>query len=90
MIATVIPVKCDHVLPALYERVLVPTAVVDELHHPKAVAAVRTWLARVPSWLVVQDVTEAIEAQLAKLDSGERQAIQLAKRERADLLLIDE
>lgn len=85
-----IQIKCDHVLPALYERVLVPTAVVDELHHPKAVAAVQTWLTRVPSWLVVRDVTEDTEAQLVRLDSGERQAIQLAKRERADLLLIDE
>jgi predicted nucleic acid-binding protein len=85
-----IQTHCDHVLPTLYQRVFVPLAVVEELRHPRAVAAVRTWLARVPSWLVVQQVDEAPDAALARLDPGERQAIQLAKREHADLLLMDE
>lgn len=85
-----IQIKCDHVLPALYERVLVPAAVVEELGHPRVVATVRAWLTRVPSWLVVQQVAEAADARLARLDPGERQAIQLAKREHADLLLMDE
>ena len=85
-----IQINCDHVLPALYERVFVPTAVVEELDHPKSVAAVRAWLTRLPSWLVVEQVTDAADVRLARLDPGERQAIQLAKRERADLLLMDE
>jgi predicted nucleic acid-binding protein len=73
-----IQINCDHVLPALYKRVLVPSAVVEELRHPRAAAAVRAWLTRVPSWLVVQQVDEASDARLARLDPGERQAIQLA------------
>ena len=85
-----IQISCDHVLPALYDRVFVPSAVVEELRHPRAVAAVRTWLTDVPSWLVVQQVDESSDARLARLDPGERQAIQLAKREHADLLLMDE
>ena len=85
-----IQINCDHVLPALYERVFVPTAVVEELDHPKSVAAVRAWLTRLPSWLVVERVAEAADGRLARLDPGERQAIQLAKREHADLLLMDE
>jgi predicted nucleic acid-binding protein len=85
-----IQINCDHVLPALYERVFVPSAVVEELSHPRAIAAVRAWLTRVPSWLLVQQVDEAPDARLARLDPGERQAIQLAKREHADLLLMDE
>ncbi len=85
-----VQINCDHVLPALYERVFVPTAVVEELDHPKSVAAVRAWLTRLPSWLVVDQVTDAADVRLARLDPGERQAIQLAKRERADLLLMDE
>jgi predicted nucleic acid-binding protein len=85
-----IQINCDHVLPALYERVFVPSAVVEELGHPRAVAAVREWLTRVPSWLVVEQVAEAADARLARLDPGERQAIQLAKREHADLVLMDE
>ena len=69
---------------------LVPSAVVEELRHPAADAAVRAWLTRVPSWLAVEHVTEAADARLARLDPGERQAIQLATREHADLLLMDE
>ena len=83
-----IQINCDHVLPALYERVFVPSVVVEELRHPRAVASVRTWLTQVPSWLVVEQVAEAADARLARLDPGERQAIQLAKQEHADLLAI--
>jgi len=85
-----IQIHCDHVLPALYERVFVPAAVVEELHHPRATAAVRAWLANAPPWLMVEQVDEPVDQQLARLDPGERQAIQLAKRVHADLLLMDE
>lgn len=85
-----IQIDCEHILPALYERVFVPATVVEELDHPRTVAAVRTWLTRVPSWLVVRDVASAPDPGLVKLDPGERQAIQLAKQEHADLLLMDE
>jgi predicted nucleic acid-binding protein len=85
-----IQIRCDHVLPVLYERVLVPSVAVQELSHPNAVQTVRTWLTLRPAWLVVQHVEEATDAQLARLDPGERQAIQVAQRENADLLLMDE
>lgn len=85
-----IQINCDQVLPALYERVFVPSAVVEELGHPRAIAAVRGWLTRMPSWLIVEHVTEIADGRLARLDPGERQAIQLAMRAHADLVLIDE
>ena len=64
-----IQIHCDHVLPTLYERVFVPSAVVEELRHPGAVVAVRAWLTRVPPWLLVQHVEEASDARLARLIS---------------------
>ena len=67
-----------------------PAAVVEELNHPNSVAAVRAWLKHLPSWLVVEQVVEAADAGLARLDPGERHAIQLARREHADLLIMDE
>ena len=85
-----IQIHCEHALPALYDHVFVPTAVVEELNHPGAVDVVRMWLAHAPSWLIVRDVASAPDPGLAKLDPGERQAIQLAKQEHADLLLMDE
>ena len=66
-----IRINCDHVLPVLYERVYVPAAVVEELGHPRAVAAVRAWLARTPSWLVVEQVEELGDPRLARLDAGD-------------------
>ena len=68
----------------------VPSVVLEELSHPQAVAGVRAWLTHVPSWLVVEHVAETADARLARLDPGERQAIQLAQQEHADLLLMDE
>ncbi|MBI3493473.1 MAG: DUF3368 domain-containing protein, partial [Acidobacteria bacterium] len=85
-----IQIECDQILPALYERVHVPVAVVDELRHPGTLAVVRTWLAHVPSWLVVERVEEPADQALARLDEGERQAIQLAQRAHADLVLMDD
>jgi uncharacterized protein len=57
-----IQVNCDHVLPTLYEQVLVPGAVVQELDHPKSGPSVRAWLTHLPSWLVVEQVAEPFYA----------------------------
>jgi predicted nucleic acid-binding protein len=73
----------------MYTSVFVPTAVVEELDHPRTVSAVRAWLAQVPSGLVVRDVASEVDPALARLDPRERPAIQLAKQEHADLLLME-
>lgn len=69
-------------LPALFDVVVVPTAVRQELmrKHP-----------HLPSWLQTR-APAAIPASLASadLDAGEIEAIALALEIRADLLLIDE
>jgi len=85
-----VQIRGEHILPQLYERVFVPAAVIEELEHPGTVPAVREWLANVPSWLVVRGVVSEADPALTRLDPGERAAIQLAKQERADLLLMDE
>jgi predicted nucleic acid-binding protein len=47
--------KAD-VLPAIYGRVLTPNAVLVELRHPGAPAAVLAWSATPPAWLEIQQV----------------------------------
>jgi predicted nucleic acid-binding protein len=87
-----IQIHCQDLLPALYERVLVPPAVIAELDHPATPAAVRTWLAHKPEWIVLgrlQSPSDTLQA-LPELDPGEREAIQLALDTHADLLLMDE
>lgn len=75
----------DHVLPALYEHVLVPSAVVGELGHQGLSQLSVRGSRECPHGLRSREVAEAADTRLTRLDPGERQAIQLAKQEHADL-----
>ncbi len=81
-------IGCEHLLPALYGRVLIPRAVEDELNHDHAPELVRVWLASRPSWLEIRQ--PSIPLPDIDLDAGEREAIALAEEVAADLLLVDE
>lgn len=48
-----IQIESANVLHALFGRVLVPAAVMEELRHPQAPSKVRSWLMEVPSWVEV-------------------------------------
>ena len=77
-----------HVLPALFGRVYVPSAVMTELSHPHTPDVIRTWAASPPAWLTVQD-PERTDRTLT-LGAGEVAAIALALELKADRILIDE
>jgi predicted nucleic acid-binding protein len=81
-------VRCDHVLPELFGRVLAPPAVMSELRHPHSPAAVRGWAEKPPVWLEIRSPT-AVDPEL-KLGPGEAQALCLARELHADTVLIDE
>jgi predicted nucleic acid-binding protein len=85
-----IQIDCDGLLPKLYGRIVVPASVMQELGHAAAPAPVHRWLAHIPAWIDVRVTAAAPDAELADLDLGEREAIQLAEEQHADLLLIDE
>jgi len=85
-----IQIDCDHLLPRLYGRIVVPSGVMRELRHVGAPAAVQAWLAQIPCWIDVRATLSSPDAELAFLGLGEREAIQLADEQHADLLLIDE
>jgi predicted nucleic acid-binding protein len=79
------------VVPALFERVILPTAVRDELAAPKASALVRDWIAASPAWVEIRDPSRHLsDPNVDELDRGERAAITLATELDADLLLIDD
>lgn len=78
-------------LRQLYENVIIPQSVADELHAPGAPQIVSKWLKAPPSWLEIVRVTDEEIASVSEdLDLGERAAIALAERIGAALLLIDE
>jgi predicted nucleic acid-binding protein len=64
--------------------------VVKELDHPGTPAVVRVFLRQMPEWIAVRHVRLEPDPALAVLNPGEREAIQLAKEEHAELLLMDE
>jgi predicted nucleic acid-binding protein len=78
------------VLPRLYGRVIVPSAVVAELTHERTPELVRTWISSKPMWLDVQAPKTAATANDTSLGAGELAAIELAEELSADALLIDD
>jgi predicted nucleic acid-binding protein len=79
-----------HVLQAIYERVLIPHAVHDELLAQGAPLSVRAWAKNLPGWVEAVSPLTARTAILKNLDEGETEAILLAQELCADWLLIDE
>ena len=78
------------ILPALFQRILIPPSVCEELKRPRAPAAVWTWAAQPPNWLEIRAPSRLPGADLAHLDNGERDAILLAEELGADQIIIDE
>lgn len=82
-------------LEKVFQRVMVPTAVVAELCDPRAPTATRAFIQQPPCWLdvrapdqnVVQRVATSVKGQIG---AGEVDAIALAKQLGADLLLADD
>jgi predicted nucleic acid-binding protein len=77
------------ILPALFEKVLIPRAVAAELNHPAADRKLRSWIASPPPWIEILEAPPA-GTGMDRLDAGEREAISLAEAIGADLLILDE
>jgi len=78
------------ILPALFDRVILPAAVWGELKHPKAPPVVRSWVAAPPPWVDVRPSIPFQDTSLEALDAGEGAAIAPAIELHADLLLMDD
>lgn len=78
-------------IAALFDEVLIPPEVRDELDRPQTPAPVRAWIAAPPPWLRVQTSPLAgSDPGLARLHPGERAAITLAIAVGADAVLVDD
>ena len=77
------------VLPRLFDDVYVPRSVLNELLNSAAPEPVRKWAGDPPQWVHVADVTSRLPST-AQLDSGEADAISLAKQIKAGVVLMDE
>lgn len=76
-------------LPGLFEKVLIPEAVAEELSHPAADRRIRDWIVTPPAWIGVLEAPKP-PSELNRLDRGESEAISLAVSLKADLVILDE
>jgi predicted nucleic acid-binding protein len=77
-------------LATLFERILIPAVVADELSHPSAPPAVQAWVREPPGWTEIRSVADIDDPSLNRLDPGEKASITLGISLKADLILIDE
>lgn len=86
-----IAIEQEHLLGQLFEKVIVPAAVHEELTEVKTPEKVRRRVLSLPAWYEVRTVREIQATSFpVTLHRGEREAILLAETLPADVLLIDE
>jgi len=68
------------VLPTLFNRIILPQAVREELLSEGAPTVLQTWIAQPPAWLEIKYVVTKFDVELDRLHLGEREAIVLAER----------
>ena len=86
-----IAVKQAELLAGLFGEILIPPGVAEELSDTSAPLAVSRWIAQPPDWLRIHPLHCPPDVELvATLDRGEREAIQLATEQKADVLIMDE
>ena len=78
------------VLQKLFDHVVIPSAVMEELQRPRTPDTVRNWIASPPAWLQVRSAKNPEVRSLEHLGAGEREAIWLAEDLQADWLIMDD
>jgi predicted nucleic acid-binding protein len=87
-INVLIRIDLIHILPSLYQRVVIPCDVRDELSDPAAPEAVRAFVKNPPAWLEIRQPVSLL--LLFGLGKGEVAAISLAHEVKSPLLLVDD
>jgi predicted nucleic acid-binding protein len=83
-----VQIGAESVLKQLFDTVLIPRAVFEELSAEGAPGAVRQWDSAMPDWCRVVELAAAF--RLVGRHSGEREAIVLANQVEARFLLMDD
>lgn len=79
-----------NILQTLYNTIIIPQAVANELKASESPLVVKNWMTHPPDWLQVQSVETLQSLELNLLDPGEREAILLAEQLNADLVILDD
>jgi predicted nucleic acid-binding protein len=76
------------VLPRLFDKVVIPKTISDELQHSRTPMQVQQWISAIPNWAEIQAGTRIMTP--IPIDRGEQEAIGLALELKADALLVDD
>ena len=79
-----------HLLPQLFEQIIIPPRVRDELLAPGSPEEVRAWMEEAPDWLKIQGARLVPTAVAVGLHAGERDVLALAIELPADLVILDD
>ncbi len=83
-------IGCAELLPALYQRIVIPKTGSKELQAVGPSNPVGIWLAGSPSWLECRPVAIPSDLALSALDIGEQEAMAPARELKGDLILVDD
>ena len=85
-------IGCIDLLPALFEKVILPSVVQSELTAGNAPSTVRNWAANPPAWVEVRATPGGFDMDplMKGIHAGEKAAIVLAVALHADILLMDD
>ncbi len=82
-----IQIGAIEILPSIFDQIVIPKAVEQELLHPATPAMVRQWMERLPQWAQVRSALRVLPLNLGP---GETEAIALAKEIGAFVILLDD
>jgi predicted nucleic acid-binding protein len=82
-------IDCTDLLPRIFEKVLIPRAVAEELSDSSTPPQTSSLIERQPDWLHICTVSTT-DPSLQRLGLGEREAITLVLSASADVLLTDD
>lgn len=90
-ICYLILINSINILPELYGKIVIPQVVYQELMAKSAPEKVKNWIQNYPHWLSVENLNNiSIDFELEQLDRGEKEAIVLAEKIKADLVILDD
>ncbi len=82
-----VQIEAIGILPRLFDQVVIPETVLQELLHPATPEIVRRWAMRLPEWAVSRAAHSIVPIDL---DRGETEAIALARELNAFAVLLDD
>jgi predicted nucleic acid-binding protein len=78
------------ILPTLFERIIIPPAMAEELQRPRTPVPVRAWMASPPPWLAIRSPRQPFVSTTLRLGAGEWEVLSIAQELPAGLVLLDD